>query len=168
MLIRIEVAGSPAPKGSSRAIVRGGHAVVVPSGSNVNRDKLRSWDQSVRLAANEHAAGRSGPIFVEVPLYVAVIFRVARPSGHWRKKGGLKPSAPQFPATKPDLDKMVRATMDSLKGTIYDDDSRIVAKVPVKVYAAPGTEGATIVVCQATDLMVQDLIGFAFATAQRI
>lgn len=146
MRVTIEIAGSPAPKGSARAIMRGGHAILVGSGSNVNRDKLKSWDQDVRLAANQYAAGRSGPIFVDVPLFVFVVFRLTRPVGHWGKAGGLRPSAPAFPTVKPDLDKLVRATMDSLKGTIYDDDARIVAKAPVKVYATPGREGATIVI----------------------
>jgi Holliday junction resolvase RusA-like endonuclease len=145
-IIRLEVTGRPAPKGSGRAILIAGHARLVPSGSNVNRDNLKSWDQSVRLAAAEVARGAGAPLFVDVAIRVSIAFRLVRPAGHWRKKGGLKPSAPQFPGTKPDLDKLARATGDSLRGTIYDDDSRIVAMELTKTYALPGTEGATIVI----------------------
>lgn len=154
-MIRLEVMGAPAPKGSSRAFVIPGQnrAVVAPSGSPQNKRALRSWDQAVRLAANEAVrAGVTGgvtdggPPFVDVALRLTILFRLARPSGHWAKRGGLKPSARAYPATKPDLDKLTRSTCDSLKGVIYDDDSRIVASSIEKIYGAPGTEGATITI----------------------
>lgn len=151
--IRLEVLGTPAPKGSMRAFMTRGpnpRAVVATGGSKVNQQKLRSWDQSVRLAAAEVTSGRTSPVFVEVPLEVFILFRLARPSGHWGKKG-LKPGAPTFPIVKPDADKLTRATLDSLKGTIYDDDARVVKKIVEKVYAEPGREGATIQVSQVHD-----------------
>jgi Holliday junction resolvase RusA-like endonuclease len=143
--IEFTVLGTPAPKGSSRAFVVPGtnRAVVAPSGSAKNKQTLRSWDQAVRLVVNEITRGQPGPLFVETPVAVVIVFRLARPSGHWGKKG-LKPSAPGWPGTKPDLDKLARATCDSLHGTVYDDDSRIVHLTVMKQYAAPGDEGATI------------------------
>ncbi len=146
-LVRLDVVGRPAPKGSSRAFVIPGtnRAVVAPSGSPQNKAALRSWDQAVRLAANEAVRALAAPPFVDVPLKVEIVFRMARPAGHWGKTG-LRGSAPAFPTTKPDLDKLTRATADSLKGTVYDDDSRIVVLAVSKVYAQPGNEGATIVV----------------------
>jgi len=143
--IRFDVAGRPAPKGSARAFVIPGQnrAVVAPSGSPQNKAALRSWDQAVRFAANEAVRGSTSPKFIDVPIRVAIDFRLARPAGHWGKNG-LKPSAPPYPSKKPDLDKLTRATADSLKGTLYDDDSRIVALVVTKIYASPGNEGATI------------------------
>lgn len=144
-VFRFEVVGSPAPKGSSRAINRGGFAILVPSGSNVNRANLRSWDQAVKLAAREAVGPVEVPPFVAVAVRLTVVYRVRRPSTHWGKKG-LKPSAPAFPIVKPDMDKYTRATCDSLKGIVYDDDARIVERRELKIYAAPGQEGATIVV----------------------
>jgi Holliday junction resolvase RusA-like endonuclease len=76
---------------------------------------------------------------------VELIFRMARPAGHWGKKG-LRPKAPYWPATKPDADKLARATLDSLTGILFDDDSRIVELSVLKRYAAPGQEGASITV----------------------
>ena len=144
-MIEIDVLGTPAPKGSNRAMVRGGRAVFVPGGSKVNQAKLKSWDACVRADALEKLGPLlSGPVFVGVPLAVTIIFRLARPAGHWSKRHGLKPSAPQFPAVKPDIDKVTRATLDSLSGLVFDDDARIVELVVRKRYAEPGREGAAI------------------------
>lgn len=145
--IRLEVPGRPAPKGSSRAFVIPGTetAVLAPSGSPQNKAALRSWDQAVRLAAKEAVRGASSPPFVDVPIRIAIDFRLARPAGHWGKNG-LRSSAPAWPRTKPDFDKLTRATCDSLKGTIYDDDSRIVQAHITKSYADPGNEGASILI----------------------
>lgn len=144
-MIEINVFGTPAPKGSNRSMVRGGRAVFVPGGSEVNRVKLKSWDASVRADALEKLGPLlSGPVFVGVPLAVSITFRLARPSGHWSKRHGLKPSAPSFPAVKPDADKLARSTLDSLSGLVFDDDARIVRLVVTKEYAEPGHEGATI------------------------
>jgi Holliday junction resolvase RusA-like endonuclease len=148
MRIAFDVLGTPAPKGSSRAMMRGGHAVNVPSGSDANRNKQKAWDTSVREAANRvlHSSWEELP-FRGVPLRVTLIFRVRRPIGHYNAKtGALKPSAPKWPITKPDKDKMFRATADSLTGILIDDDSRIVETHERKQYAEPGNEGARIVI----------------------
>lgn len=143
-MIEINVFGTPAPKGSNRAMVRGGRAVFVPGGSEVNRVKLKSWDASVRADALEKLGPlMSGPVFVGVPIAVSIVFRLKRPGGHWGKRG-LLPSAPVAPSVKPDADKLARSTLDSLSGLVFDDDARIVRLVVTKEYAEPGHEGATI------------------------
>lgn len=151
--VRIEVHGSPAPKGSGRAMLIRGRARNVPSGSNANRDALRSWDVALRMAALTALDGRIdrgpdglplAPFFLDAALDLTVEFRLVRPSGHWGKRG-LLPSAPAHHVKKPDLDKLLR-TLDSLTGLVWDDDSRIVEIAATKTFAAPGYEGATIVV----------------------
>jgi Holliday junction resolvase RusA-like endonuclease len=141
----IEVLGTPAPKGSGRAMLIGGKARHIASGSSVNQKRLRSWDTAVREAAAESVGPVTVPPFVGEPLSLRIVFRLVRPAGHWGKRG-LRPGAPAYPCTKPDLSKLVRATEDTLTGIVYDDDSRIVAVAVEKVYADPGREGATIVV----------------------
>jgi len=144
--VELQVDGTPTPKGSMRAMMAAGRAILIPGGSKKNEKNLQSWDQAVRLAANQVCAGRSGPVFVDEPIELEIQFRLPRPAGHWAKRGGLKPSAAPFPHRKPDLDKLVRATADSLRGTVYDDDARIVGQIVRKMYAGPGNEGAFIVV----------------------
>lgn len=144
--IRIEVQGIPAPKGSMRAIpIPGGRATLAPASSDAGKKKLKSWDSAVRAAAAEAAGPVSAPLFVDVALRVTMVFRMPRPAGHWTRRG-LSSKATIFPQVKPDIDKLARATADSLTGIIYDDDSRIVEKRLLKVYADPGREGATIVI----------------------
>lgn len=123
----------------------GGRARHIPSGSNANRDALASWGADLRLAAVRAVGAVNAPPFVGLPLRVSMTFRMARPSGHWGKRG-LLPSKPRYPATKPDLDKLIRSTGDVLSGIVFDDDSRIVALDVEKVYAEPGREGATITI----------------------
>lgn len=144
MVMSIQILGSPAPKGSSRAILRGGRALHVPGGSSANQRAIKSWDASVRHAAAEKVGKRTAPVYVGVPLSVSLVFRLRRPSGHWGKAGGVKPSSPNVPLVKPDLDKLARATLDALTGILWDDDARIVHLACSKVYAEPGNEGALV------------------------
>ena len=147
-MIRIDVLGTPAPKGSNRAMLIGGKARFVPGGSKVNADKLKSWDVAVREAARDVVGDREGPVFVGLPLSVVMVFRLRRPAGHFHKKTGLLlPRAPIAPISKPDSSKTLRATEDSLTGIVYDDDARIVETLVRKEYAKrAGLEGATILV----------------------
>jgi crossover junction endodeoxyribonuclease RusA len=149
-MIVIDVLGKPAPKGSQRAFVnkRTGRAILSSFGSGKSEKRLRSWDADVRDQAHLIAGNTvaSGPVLVGKCLAVGIVFRLARPSGQWSKKGGLKPSAPGRPSVKPDIDKLARATLDALTGIVFDDDSRIVELALHKTYAEPGREGARIVV----------------------
>jgi len=145
-MIVIDVLGSPAPKGNARAFMAGGKAVLASFGSGTTKKRLKSWDAAVREAALEVPHITDTPRFVQKALAVGIVFRIARPQGHWSKKGGLLPSAPIAPTVKPDIDKLARSTLDALHGTIFDDDSRIVELGVVKTYAEPGREGARIVV----------------------
>jgi Holliday junction resolvase RusA-like endonuclease len=137
-VIAFNVLGAPAGKGSPQARVHNGHVVV-----HENR-RTKTWEALVREAALVAIGDVRTPPFVDVPLVVTITFWLARPSGHWGKHG-LKSSAPRHPAKKPDIDKLVRATLDPMNGTIFDDDSRIVSLVAVKSYAdLVGSAGASI------------------------
>lgn len=142
--ISFDVVGTPAPKGSSRAIMRGGRPIVVQGSSNVTLKKQQTWASCVSAAA-AFEMQREQPI-AKAPLQVDVTFILVRPAAHYGRKG-LLPSAPAFPAVKPDIDKLARQTLDAMTGIVFDDDSRIVSLTAHKVYAAPGqAPGARIIV----------------------
>jgi len=142
--LTIEVIGLPAPKGSSRAMFRGGRAINVPSGSNVARDKLRGWNAEVTAQAVTAMNGAAPAAGAAVGMQIA--FRFPRPKGHIGK-AGIKASAPKKHTVKPDLDKLIRSTWDAMAGIVYDDDSRIAEVSATKVYCDPGeAPGATITI----------------------
>lgn len=135
-VIVLEVTGVPAPKGSGRAMLIGGKARHVPSGSSANQRALRAWTNAI-TAAFDALPERPAPIAGR-PLRVAIAFRFARPDSHFgtgRNADRLKPSAPERPTSKPDVDKIARSTLDALTGLAFDDDARIVELVVSKGYA---------------------------------
>jgi hypothetical protein len=148
--IRFAVLGTPAPKGSSRAMTtKTGEALNVPSGSRPNAIALADWGGAVRNAslAALGAAGfaGSGTFFGKVPLRLRIEFRMRRPVAHFNKKNGsLSPNAPRWHITTPDASKLLRATEDAMIGLILLDDRTISEPLVRKVYALPDPEGAII------------------------
>ena len=109
------VIGQPAPQGSKVAFVNKhtGKAQMIES-SKVGVD---AWRSDVKSAAIE--AFRNGPIVG--PVEVSIIFNQARPKAHHgtgRNADILKASAPEFPTNRPDVDKLVRSTLDAITGEI--------------------------------------------------
>lgn len=121
--------GIPAPKGSARAIVtRDGKARLIASGSNVNRDAQAAWAASVGWTAR---AAMVRPL--DGPVRVLCEFIFARPASHTRAERAVTSKT-----TKPDGDKLIRATLDALTGLAYVDDAQVSDGRWVKRYAAPG------------------------------
>ena len=150
----LDVLGTPASKGSSRPMLnrKTGIAFSFAGGSKVAEKKLESWDAAVRGVALSAIGVREAPPFVDIAMAVEITFRLARPASHWgsgKNAGKVAPRAPEFPRSKPDIDKLARSTLDSLTGIVFDDDSRVVSLVLRKVYAVPGREGASITVLRA-------------------
>ena len=54
-------------------------------------------------------------------------------------KRGLRPSAPPYPATRPDVTKLLRAVEDAATGLLWADDAQIVTQSAAKRYGdGPG------------------------------
>lgn len=157
--IEFTVLGVPAPKGSARAMMRAGKPALIASGSKANELNQLSWDNAVRAAAARAVASalaHDGSMlpsvyFGDVALRIQVVFRMKRLKSHFKKDGTIKPNAPKYHKTKPDKDKLIRCTQDSLKGIIVLDDSLFSEGYARKVYADPGREGAWIKIEQLED-----------------
>lgn len=151
-MIAFDVVGvAPAAKGSPRVVTRGhgGRALRAPR-VLADGPALVAWERQVALQARLAMRGRTP--YAGVALVVDVTFRLERPASHVGKRG-LRPSAPDVPAVKPDVDKLARATLDPLTGVVFDDDARVVDLRVRKVYAAPGSSpGARVVVAQLGEL----------------
>jgi Holliday junction resolvase RusA-like endonuclease len=121
--IEFEVKGLPVTQGSLRAYSNPhtGRAVVVHAAPQ----PLRNWRNAVASQASDAMKGRP-PVRGAVRLQLE--FWLPRPQGHYgtgRNKWLLKPSAPMNPTKKPDLDKLMRAVLDALKGIAWADDALV-------------------------------------------
>lgn len=121
-----DAVGVPQPQGSMRAFWRGNKAVVT-----TDNPQLHYWREIVGWAAREAMAGQP---LVQRPyeVYLHLTFRLPRP-----------PSLPKrrvHPTTKPDLDKLLRASFDAMTGVVFTDDSQCVGCRVNKRYAEPGEQ----------------------------
>ena len=120
--VRFVAYGLPVPQGSKTAFpVRsalGRVSVALTDGRSKDaREQHKNWRFAVSMYAYAWIAQHPGFTPLDQPVSLDITFYLHRP-----------PSIPKsrlLPDRKPDLDKLVRAVGDSLKGLIYTEDSRI-------------------------------------------
>jgi Holliday junction resolvase RusA-like endonuclease len=128
------VPGVPAPQGSKRAFVVGGRAVMAEA-----NQATKPWRAAVAAAAVE--AMPDGP--VASPVDMELVFLFPRPKGHYGSRG-LRPSAPVYKTTKPDVDKLTRAVLDAITGIVIRDDAQVVQLRAIKTFGDGAAIGARI------------------------
>ncbi len=135
MSLTITVYGQPAPQGSKRHV---GGGVMVESSKAV-----KPWREAVKWAVwdvlpmDDHGDGTADLRYprLTTPLKVEVTFTLPKPA-----------SAPKtrrtWPQRKPDIDKLLRSTLDALSDAgVWVDDAQVVQLVARKVYPNEGTDG---------------------------
>lgn len=128
-MIELIVYGRPAPQGSKsyKGMTKAGRAILTESSKAV-----KPWRQDVKAAAEAYLS-QPGCTPLAGPVMGAMVFTVKKPK-----------SAPKtrktWPATAPDLSKLLRATEDALTDAgIWEDDARAVEYTRMaKVY--PGED----------------------------
>lgn len=134
MKIAIDVRGAePVPKGSMKAFNLPGKKFPIITDSKT--PELRAFEHNVRALALVEMDRYALPCAQEQPFEVLLVYYMPRPNGDYTKSGELTASARTEPWTKPDLDKLERATLDALTGMVWDDDSRVCRVVKEKRYA---------------------------------
>jgi len=134
-MIHFWVPGVPQPGGSKRAFVnrKTGRPIITEDNT-----RSKDWRTAVAfMAAEVIKEPLTGPLSVRFE------FLLLRPRGHYGKRG-VRSSAPEYPAVRPDVSKLVRPTEDALKGIAWHDDSQIVSQEASKRYAL--TAGAWITI----------------------
>lgn len=106
-MLTVFVPGVPAPQGSKRHLGRG---VLVESSKAVG-----PWRERVALAAHHEMRGHE---LLAGPVLVRIEFRMPRPKS--------TPKATPAAVKRPDLDKLARAVLDAITGTVLVDDSQVV------------------------------------------
>ena len=120
--------GIPQPKGSTRAFVKAGRAVVTS-----DNPKLKGWQRTI---------AQSAPARVMFDGAVSVVARFEMPHPTTGKRR-------QFHTVRPDVDKLLRAVNDALTGVLWKDDSQIVNLEGEKTYAMVGSQpGVTVLVTE--------------------
>ncbi len=119
-MISLTVYGHPVPKARART-------VRMKSGKTVSYTpaKTENWEDSIRAQALRSRPGQ----LLDGPLALEATFYLLRPKS--------KPKRVVYPATKPDLDNLIKSVKDALEGIIYTNDSRIVDESVRKRYGDP-------------------------------
>lgn len=143
--ITFTVYGVAAPAGSKKAFVnkRTGRAHVVDDSKRSRPWKSLVTDAAVKAMRVEIDGHEYGIAPLEGPLHLEITFWVARPKAHLAARGGVKPSAPFAPITRPDLLKLARAVEDAIVDAgVMRDDAQITVETLQKAYteSAPRTE----------------------------
>lgn len=121
-MIYLTVAGIPAPQGSKRPVRLGNGRIGMAESSRA----VGPWRDAVRTETQ-----RAVTEPMEGPLRVSLIFRLRRPASLARSV--------LHPVKRPDLDKLVRSTLDGLvAGGAFADDSQVVELFTRKEYGIPG------------------------------
>lgn len=132
-LFGLDVDGVPVPQGSKRIGRHGSRPVLLDDNRN-----LEAWRALVAFKARQ-AWGGAAP--VAVPVSVWATFYLPRPKSHYRTgrfADLLRADAPEWPAVKPDGDKLLRAVFDSLTTAgVWKDDALAVVWSGAKHYAGP-------------------------------
>lgn len=136
--MRIRINGIPAPQGSKRHV---GHGAMVESSA-----KVKPWREAVRAETQDRLEAGAAPIGAGEPVLVDLMFHVPRPVSLAKRV--------LLPTKRPDLDKLIRATLDGLTdGGLLHDDAQIVGISASKHYARPDyPPGGTIYVQRADEL----------------
>lgn len=116
---------TPAPQGSKN-----------PWGGEANKN-LAPWREALAAAGVEQMAQDEAELIPSGPVGMEVAFFFPRPAAHYgtgKNAGVLKDTAPNHKASKPDLDKLMRAIGDALTGVAFRDDSQIAKVEMVKLY----------------------------------
>jgi Holliday junction resolvase RusA-like endonuclease len=138
------VPGTPIPKGSMRGFAfkrKTGGLGVAMSHDNA---RTKPWLAQVAFFAHEAMRG-AAPL--ETPVGVVLRFVLPRPRGHFgsgRNADQVKASSPHYPASKPDVDKLVRCVFDALNSVAWVDDARVVQVAAAKEYGS--TPGVHVIV----------------------
>jgi len=124
---QIYIPGRPIPKPSAKwGPGRGSKGHWYQPGSNV-KNKIRD------AILDKLPQSRHGPLFAaDVPVCVTVWFLLPRPEDDFKSKSRLRKvltkaaRAMLFAPIKPDLDNLLKYTLDACSGVLYKDDRQVV------------------------------------------
>lgn len=128
MTVELVIPGEAAPQGSKTR---------TRYGLRESSRRVGPWRDTVRLLAVREMRSRRP---LDGPVEVWARFTVDRPRSHRLRDGSVRASAPRYPMRRPgDLDKLCRALLDAITGSVIRDDSQVVRLYAERVYGRPHT-----------------------------
>lgn len=123
---QFRVHGIPKPQPRPRAFQRNGMTRVFTAGT------AEAWKSDVAAAAR--GANCLG-LFPAGAVALSIIFLMPRPKSHFRTSGAIKPTAPSYHTSKPDMDNLAKSTMDCLSQIgVWTDDAQVCQLTLIKMY----------------------------------
>lgn len=148
-ILSVWVDGTPQPQGNKTGIAERSTFVgqrprvrMIEGRRPPARKQFKLWRERV-FASIARAMPRewSQPAHAEVTLS----FYFTRPPSHLKKNGGLRAGKPDRHRSRPDLDKLVRAVLDSMtEAGAIADDSTVMALHATKDYGAQAGVAITL------------------------
>lgn len=134
-LAAFEILGVPAPQGSKTRMPNG---AILEAGSKTGRAKHKAW----RTAVAETARDVAGDEPYDAPLQVSISFRMPMPAS---RSARIRAAGVWPHSVKPDIDKLIRSTLDGMcDGGLIVGDHRVFA-VEVEAFEVIGWTGAEVV-----------------------
>lgn len=131
------VPGTPQPQGNKTGFVNKatGKVRMVEGRRKESQEAFKDWRGAIASRAREWQDQHHQPLLDE-PVEVTLAFYLPKPARlpTWRR----------WPRSRPDLDKLARACLDALTGTVLMDDGRVVRLVASKTYAIVGEPGVQV------------------------
>jgi Holliday junction resolvase RusA-like endonuclease len=152
----------PKRKDGSYATWANGRPKVVTKDSNPNQVEAEQLLSAVARQARDAA----GWPLTEDPVVVRVTCLFARSKKHYgsgRNATVLKDTAPLYPVTKADVDKLARHILDSLTGSVIKDDKQVIDLSIVKRYVEDDEQPRTTV---EVEDVAQSTVGVVVAADQ--
>lgn len=119
-IVSFFVPGKCQPKGSTKSFrsATTGHVMTLS-----DNDKLAPWATDVKFAALKEMNGAPP---TESAVAIELDFQMARPKSRKRDLNMV---------TKPDVDKLIRATLDAMAGVVFADDKQVTEVHAHKFYS---------------------------------
>lgn len=139
--IVLRVYGEPKPQGNKTGFVnkKTGKVVLTEGRREPAREDFKDWRAAVAAEARTWAKTQVEWTPLDEPVLVVATF--------WLTKGSSLPKWRWLPWARPDIDKLVRACLDSITAILIRDDGRVTDLLVCKRFATEGVSpGCELVV----------------------